>query len=404
MSERPPKTSSGVGMKLFYLVVICVAGVIFFKYYQNNISDYTSVPQEMQVNYIPSDFNYEMDTENALAILANPHRYKREFDELVYDFNMSLLTHVANRMGMADSLKVQLPEAYMIHHPYLKQLYFNDFVMIRDTSAGLYETWYQNESGGAVEAMNEVASKYTCFLINHVILTLMKDTDGTLNVKGKKVDTPCGIALTEALKPMMARLEEQASIRDFSRSKGLMEEKVERLIAELATVEITDKKAINKKLQTKIWGYAVSSSDIEISAISILKAGFKLDQYFDINLDSRQKKITVTLPEPVILSHEVFPKVDKLDIGWLREVQSIDLNKNFNLLRQEFRRDAIADNVYDKSKDQATEIMNMIFQPLMASHYKSYKLRVRFRNPYPNTIQEDIPVGDENIENPLSRR
>ena len=89
------------------------------------------------------------------------------------------------------------------------------------------------------------------------------------------MDTPCGVAVTEALRPMLKTLEDRAAIEDFGRSRGLLQEKIERVIAELATLEIRDKKGINKQLQTKIWGFSVSSSDIEISAISVLKVGFK---------------------------------------------------------------------------------------------------------------------------------
>ncbi|MEO1628823.1 MAG: DUF4230 domain-containing protein, partial [Bacteroidota bacterium] len=317
------------------------------------------------------------------------HRYRREFNELIYDLNLSLLHHVAQRMDLTDSIRILLEPEYQKHHPYLKQLYFNDFVNIRDTSANLYEGWYDNESGGATEALNEVASKYTCCLVNHVIMSLVKSDNGTLNVKGQRVNTPCGIAMTEALRPMIKRLQDRAAILDFSRSKGLMEEKVERLIAELATVEIRDKKAINKRMQTKIWGFSVSSSDVEISAISILKAGFNLKQHFSLELNDKRKKVEITLPEPIILSHEVYPKIDKLDIGWMREVKEVDFNENFNALRAEFRRDALADNILTTSKKEAKELMGMLFSPLVQGKYKGYEIQVRFKPM--RKMLDDIP-------------
>ena len=67
----------------------------------------------------------------------------------------------------------------------------------------------------------------------------------------------------------------------------------------------------------------ISSTDIEVSAISILKVGFKIDQYFDLKLNTKNKIVTVTLPEPTVLSHEVYPRIDKLDIGWFREIEKI---------------------------------------------------------------------------------
>ena len=202
---------------------------------------------------------------------------------------------------------------------------------------------------------------------------------GHLAAKGNKVDTPCGVALQEGLKPMIKRLEERAAIDDFAKAKGLLEEKVEMAVSELATMEIKDRKGLSKSLKTKVWGVDVSSTDIEVSAMSILKVGFKLNNYFDVSLNDKNKVVTVTLPEPQILSHEVYPKVDKLDVGWMRELQDEDFNRNFNLLRTEFRRDALDSDVMERAKQEAANLMDLMFSPVVNSFNKKYKLQVRFK-------------------------
>ena len=392
MSGNYERGGSGTsfGRMLLFVTLMSIVGFVLFNYYKNNVKDYQRLPSEMQVTYVPSDFEFNIDDENTLAILSNPHRYRREFNDLIYNFNLSLLGHVANRMDIADSLKAQIVTEYDKHHHYLKQLYFNDFIQLQDTTSGLYQAWYDNESTNAVKVMNEVASKYTCFLVNHVIMALLKAENGKLSVAGSKVATPCGIAMTEALRPMLERLQDKAAVIDFSRSKGMMEEKVEKMIAELATREVRDKKGLTKKMQTKVWGYSVSSSDIDISAISILKVGFKLDRYFNIDLNEKRKTVTINLPEPMILSHEVYPKIDKLDIGWLREVQNLDINENFNILRSEFRSDALDSDIMEQSKEQARELMDMMFRPLTNAINAKYKLRVKFHNLRRNNIDEEM--------------
>ncbi len=367
----------GIGKLLIYVTFISICAFVLFNYFKNTRA--ATVPSDMQINYIPAEFNYDLDEENALAILNNPQRYRREFNDLVYNFNLSILHHVAQRMNLSDSVKLNLEPAYKEHHPYLRQLYYNDFIRLRDSTANLYEAWYENESSSAANVLNEVASKYTCFLVNHVIMTMVKSQDGKISVQGRKVDTPCAIAMTEALRPMITRLRERASIDDFSRSKDLMAEKVEKMIAELATVEVRDKKGLTKQMQTKIMGINVSTTDMEISAISILKAGFDLAEFFDIKLNEKSKMVTVTMPAPKILSHEVYPKVDKLDIGWMREINNSDFNKNFNILRREFRRDAINDGIYEKSKQQAREIMNLLLNPVLVNLGGKYRLNVKFK-------------------------
>ncbi|MDF1868044.1 MAG: DUF4230 domain-containing protein [Saprospiraceae bacterium] len=395
---------------LIYVTALILAGIIYFKF--GNVgsfsedggglgtSSYTNVPQEVQIKYVPADFQANLDEEMAMAILANPYRYNREFNDLIYEFNLSLLNHVATRMNLPDSTKILIREEYERQHPYLRKLYFDDFVHLKDTADNIAPVWYENAATNAVEVLNEVASKYTCTMINQVLISILKTHEGSLYVKGNKVNTPCGVALTEGLQPLIKRLEETAAINDFSRSKGLIEQKVERAIAELATMEVRDKKAINRQLQTKVWGLEVSSSDVEISAISIIKIGFKLDKYFNIEVNSKRKVVTVTLPNPEILSSDVYPRVDRLDIGWMREVGSIDFNRNIDLLRKEFRKDVLASDAMEKSKSRAYELMETMLTPVISSLNKRYVLRVKFKDVSPqlDTNIEGDPFENEQTE------
>ncbi|MEM6317609.1 MAG: DUF4230 domain-containing protein [Bacteroidota bacterium] len=385
----PVKSSSGiVGVvkKALILLVLCFGGFVMLKYYKPNLPNpiggdptITHIPKELHINYIPAEYNANVDEEDALVILSNPNRYRRDFDQLVYDFNVSLLNHVANRMDLPIDIKSRLESEYQKHHPYLKDLYFQDFVALKDTTDNFQQLWYENENANAVEVLNEVASKYTCSFINTVITSLLNSGTSPLAGAGKYVETPCGVALKEGLQPMIKRLEAKAAIADFSKAKGFLEEKVEKAVSELATMEVRDKKGLDKTLETKVFGLPVSSTDIEVSAISILKVGFKLNQLFDISMDERRQTVTITLPEPQILSHEVYPKVDKLEVGWMREVRDEDFNKNFNLLRREFRADAINSDIMGKAKQEAVELMDLMFSPVIASFDKRYKLQVRFQ-------------------------
>lgn len=387
MSRSPgspaPASRIGVAKMMIIMLLLSIVGVAGYRYLRNVGgwgADFTNIPKEYTLNYIPADFKMDIDEEDALAILSNPQRYRKEFDQLVYQVNVSLLEHVARRMGLPDTALTKIRAEYENQHPYIRTLYYNDFIAAQDTNSQLYQTWYENGGGSAVAALNQVASKYTCFLVTQIISSVVKTKEGSFFARGRGVDNPCTIASNEALQPFLRNLEDRAKIEDFARSKNLLQEKIERVIAELATLEVQDKKGITKQMQTKFWGMNVSSSDLEITAISILKVGFKLNEYFDISLNSKAGIVTVTLPEPVILSHEVYPKIDKLDIGWLREVKSVNFNESFNTLREEFRREAIyEDNVYEKAKRQATELMNTMFSPLISSMSSKYQLRVKFK-------------------------
>ncbi len=374
-----PSGAMEAGKTIVVVLALTLLGIILYKNVIKKAADYTFIPKEVQINYLPSDYSIQIDEEDALAILSNPHRYRREFNNLVFKINTSILDHVANRMGLSDSLKTVIRKEYDKHHPYLRDMYFEDFVAIKDTTSVLYQTWYDNESKTSVDALNEIASKYTCFMVNHIITTVVRTEGGSIFGKGRDVETPCGIAMTEALRPLLKRMEERAAIRDFGRARGLLQEKVEKAIGELATMEVRDKKGISKQMQTKIWGFNVSSTDVDITAISVLKVGFNLKEYLDISVNSAQGAVVVTLPQPIVLSHEVHPKVEKLDIGWLREVKDRDFNQNIDLLRSEFRREALESDIMNKAKVHAKDLLDTMLGPLVKSLGSRYKLVVRFR-------------------------
>ncbi len=371
------------------ILLLGIAGVVIWKKFSNGVpTDYdfdvgeggkVKIPKSMQINYRDIDFKSTLSEQEVMKIMSNPTLYRRDFGKMVYQLNMDMLLHVGKRMNLPDSLMQNVEKEYRKHHNYLKDLYYFDIIALKDTSSSMYERWYDSDASSSIEVLNEVSAKYTCFLVNHVMTSLLKNPKGLLSVKGNKVYSPCSVAMEEGLKPLVKRLEDRAVIEDFKKSKGILEERMERVIGELATIEIRDKKGLTKEKATKVWGYKVSTTEVEITAISVMKVGFKLDEYFEVNTDTKNRVVSVTLPEPKILSHEVYPKVDKLDVGWMREVSNEDFNDNFNLLRREFRRDAMESSAFNRSKKEAEKLLKNIMEPMVQSIHRGYTIQVNYR-------------------------
>lgn len=393
----PSSDAPNLGRQVLFLALISIVGVLLFRLLtsDNVVTDVLKKAQGIQLTYVPADFKPYLDEETTLQILSAPEKYRKEFDDLVYHFNLSLLYHVTNRMNLDDSLKRRLEPEYRKHHDYLKDLYFNDFVSLKDTTASLYEQWYRDNSNQAVRIFREVAGKYTCFFVTHIIATLLKVSDGQLMAKGRKVDNPCGIAINEALIPMAERLQTKATIRDFSASRGMLRDKVRQGIAELATYELRSRMGLDKTLSYKIFGISLSQTDIRIEAMSVIKAGFKLDQNFDVTLNPRRGIVYVTLPPPTILSHEVYPRMDKLDVGFLAGINEEEVNRNLNELRRQFREEAIEnDRILDRARERADSVLQLLLGPLVKSMGKNYRLEVRFRDTHmPSPEQPEAPAS-----------
>ena len=378
-STTPPRNSTA--RTILIVAILGILGLLGYQYYQGNPGSFLARPAEYQLQYRPADFQVRIDPEEALRVLQNPVRYRREFNQLVYDINTDILNHVSNRMGLTDSLRREALEEYDLQHEEFANLYYRDFMRMRDTSAAVYEAWYEEGGGKLTQIFEEIASNYTCFMVNKVLAAVVRMRNGNIIARGREVDNPCKVATGEALRPMMERMAERAAIDDFTRSKGIFQEKVENVIGELATIEVRDKKGINKKLNTSVAGFNVSETDVEITAISILKAGFRLTDFFEVTLDEPSKTVRITLPEPTILSHEVLPKIEKLDIGWLRELEGVNINESVNSLREAFRAEAMETNVLDRAKGQAENLMETMFLPLVRQMGPDYRIEVDYRLP-----------------------
>jgi hypothetical protein len=399
-APAPERDTPSVGKQVLLLTLVSAAAILLFRLLasDNVVTDLLQKPQAVQLTYVPSDFKPDLNEEATLQILAQPEKHRKEFDALVYNFNLALLYHVANRMSLDDSLKRQLEPEYKKHHDYLKTLYFNDFVALKDTTAYLYENWYQDNTNQAVRIFNEVAGKYTCFFVTQILATLLKVTDGALLAKGRNVDNPCGIAINEALRPMVERLQTRAAILDFSASRGMLKDKVRKGIAELATFEVRSRMGLDKTLSYKFFGIPISQTDIRIEAMSVIKAGFKLDENFDVTFNPRKGIVYVTLPPPTILSHEVYPRIDKLDVGFLAGIDEQEMNRNLNELRRQFRQDAIEnEHILQRAQERADTVMQMILGPVVKSMGKNYRLELRFRSDAP-------PVDPSPAAEPPKRR
>ncbi len=176
-------------------------------------------------------------------------------------------------------------------------------------------------------------------------------------------------------------------------------------IVELATYELRSRLGMDKTLQYKFLGFAISQTDIQVEAISVIKAGFKLDQYFDVTFSPKKGEVYVTLPPPTILSHEVYPRVDKLDVGFLAGISGEEMNKNFNELRRQFRQDAIDnEHVLDKAKIRADSVMQLILGPVVKGMNRKYKLVVRFQSNATPEIMTEQEARRQGQDNPVPQR
>ena len=87
MSENTYSKGTSLDKLLLYTLFFGICLLLFYNYFKksslSNGDNYTSIPKEMQIKYIPAEFDFQVDDETTLAILTNPERYQREFNDLI---------------------------------------------------------------------------------------------------------------------------------------------------------------------------------------------------------------------------------------------------------------------------------------------------------------------------------
>ena len=132
--DMNPNSEISFGKKMLLFALLCVAGFLGYTIWKGNDVQ-SSIPRAMQVTYVPADFKMNLDEQKTLEILSNPQRFKQEFDELILNFNTNLVVHVSNRMGLSAQLRTAAVNEYRKMHPYVRQMYFNDFIGLSDTTS-----------------------------------------------------------------------------------------------------------------------------------------------------------------------------------------------------------------------------------------------------------------------------
>ena len=99
--------------QLMLWVLVAAAAYFGYNLYTGNSNQQiSSIPRAMQITYMPADFKINLNEGPALEVLGNPQKYKREFSDLIFQFNSALVTHVCNRMGLDENTRALCLEEY----------------------------------------------------------------------------------------------------------------------------------------------------------------------------------------------------------------------------------------------------------------------------------------------------
>ncbi|MFN8575544.1 MAG: DUF4230 domain-containing protein [Candidatus Sericytochromatia bacterium] len=127
-------------------------------------------------------------------------------------------------------------------------------------------------------------------------------------------------------------------------------------ILELATLELKDVK------YSYSWSdkWLNSEKKININGNFDIKFGFDLNKSFEINIDETKKEISLTLPQPKILSIELKRSSLESEDGWINKINDNDRNIVLNSFITSAKKEFNKEVYFEKSRKNLENVFNKV--------------------------------------------
>ncbi len=310
----------------------------------------------------------------------NPRGDSTNLEESFKQINKQFIRHLANSYNLSEKEKQLLVQRYDASHSEIYRASFDEFLDLNDqTFIEDEEVLFTQNNFTSVSNFEGVLGKGACLAMG---LFTGGVVDAPLNSLFLSVakENFCETIATAAFLPLIEELKKQAIIKDYEQSTIRIKSQIQKLVAELATSEVKKQTTVEKDFVTEVDLWLTTSTswaDVDIDATSVTKAGFKLQEYFELIFDHENKVIEVHLGEPQILSHEVNYQAKNIDKGWAVPIKPEMVNQVINEARDILYDHALNNsNLLDKSWENAQVVIKTIFQPIVLSTPEPYTVKL----------------------------
>lgn len=338
------------------------------KYYGN--SAFISLPASN--NAVTPKFN----AKNNVAKLSSGRT--SDFKEIVYDVNRAVLDQVVHSLNLPPAEQKRTVEIYNELHPQIADEYLRQYTTLcsrkelnRNPEAFIKYHYYDR-----TEALAEVLGSQLCSTIGMIIGVLSIESP-MLNITGMFAGAPCTIIASGFLKPITNDLLENGFVQDITFSKGVLEQKVSKMIFELVSVE--KHYTFNNEFFREVplfWGLFRSRANVKAEYYGIIKAGYNLGDDLEIRVNSSQRKISIVLGEPKIFDPIVYPKINSMHNGWWAQISEKDLNNMYITAMDETVQSALRDNILEEADRNSKLFLKTLFNPVAAIPPVPYEIEV----------------------------
>lgn len=415
-----PNSSSVFSYLCLFLFLLAVSGC-------NKPSDQS--PQQIQIevpekNMVTFMGKLSLDPE-AIYASAQRDNVSPKFAYAIESFHEQALQHLAQAHGLPASELEQYLQNYDAHKDEIIELHFNEFKKQMSELEVTEGSIIQNQYYDASATLAKVLGDYICdamelslglgtakaskvltkegykYLVKNLEREIPKEIGkGTLSLHtvnqnlyqigdqgldnygevlvGFLIDDPCQ-TLTEYVMPTVTKtMLTMGVVTSMSKSQTQLQSYLHNSILELGVVEdlIQFNHSYTFRIEADRWNILSSTGSVTANVTAIAKAGFKLDEGYEVHFDHQQKKLYVQIPNPQILSIQKFMKYTDIKEGWLVEIESEELNEFERSVDQAVSQRLNEARLIEKAQDRAESVIQQLFTPLLLK--PGYEVEVRF--------------------------
>lgn len=319
----------------------------------------------------------------------NPTRDSTDLEDSFKEINKQFISFLASSYNLSSQEKQLIMQRYDEKHSQIYRTSFEELVDLNDrTFIEDEEVLFTQNNFASVSNFEGVLGKGACLAMGLFTGVAVDVPVNSLFLSVAK-ENFCEAIAVPAFLPLVEELKRQAIIKDYEKSTVRIKSQIQKLVAELATSEVKKQTSVEKDFVTEVdlWITTRRSwADVDIDATSVTKAGFKLQEHFELIFDHENKVIEVHLGEPQILSHEVNYQAKNIDKGWAVPIKPEMVNQVINEASGILYDHALnQSNLLDKAWENAQAVIKTIFQPIVLSTPEPYMVKLYARG-YGETI------------------
>jgi hypothetical protein len=313
---------------------------------------------------------------------SNSDREFVKFSKVLNSINEGLLEYMSENFALSKNEQSLILKKFHKHSKTINRTAYDELTRLNNSIVvPKNETIYSRKTIDGVNNFDKILAKTACNTVGFFTKHLTENPYSEFFIKAGAKEV-CPYLLSYAIKPYILELKKRAIIEDYSISEIKIKEQISSQIAQLATAEVKTTTSGLHKIEKKVfWNTFTSTASVQYNSVATTKIGFDLMKKFGLEINNYDEEITITLPSPKVLSHEVDTKFRNLDNGLLVEINATEINRVNSSVRQTLLNDAWNNtNGYYDAMDNAEDLLKIMFSPISTSMPYPYSVILNFDN------------------------